>query len=225
MLWKLQCAMQCALLPKQLFLQSFIAMNHGSGSRPLASVILSILDPHQDSSQRSCYCPVCGDPEALVLYDWALLQQFIDRLDVGVGQLRAPNLGPGGSWVGEPTIVRGQLWQATQVRGQSQFCSVLRYQHVPRQPPRPRKSPWPLVETWTTDIDTDPCGCRATDPGEVMDSSTVPGSHHGLRGQGKLITSGCSSLPSDLQWFLSSLCTYHFCFSFSDTSPPLMKSS
>ena len=41
------------------------------------------------------------DPAALDLQDWSLhtLQQFIDRVDVGVGQLKALNLGLGGSWV------------------------------------------------------------------------------------------------------------------------------
>lgn len=33
-------------------------MSHWSGSRPPASVTLSILDPHRDSSRISCCCPV-----------------------------------------------------------------------------------------------------------------------------------------------------------------------
>ena len=40
------------------FLQMFIAVSHLSGSRPLASATLSILNPHWDSSQISCCCPV-----------------------------------------------------------------------------------------------------------------------------------------------------------------------
>lgn len=40
-----------------------------------------------------------GDPTALDLKDWPLhlLQQFIDRVDVRVGQLRPLDLGLGGS--------------------------------------------------------------------------------------------------------------------------------
>lgn len=36
----------------------FIAVNHWSGPKPLASTNLSILDPHQDSSRISCCCYV-----------------------------------------------------------------------------------------------------------------------------------------------------------------------
>ena len=52
------CHRVYTLLPKQLYLQMFIAMSHWSGSRPLDSATLSILDPHQDSSWISCCCPV-----------------------------------------------------------------------------------------------------------------------------------------------------------------------
>jgi hypothetical protein len=40
-----------------------------------------------------------GDPVALVLQDWLLdmLQQFINVVDVGVGQLKAMDLGLSGS--------------------------------------------------------------------------------------------------------------------------------
>ena len=40
-----------------------------------------------------------GDPAALDLQDWPLseLQQFIDGVDVGVGQFKALGLGVGGS--------------------------------------------------------------------------------------------------------------------------------
>ena len=41
-----------------LCLQIIIAMTHQSGTRPLASATLSILDPHWGSSQLSCCCPV-----------------------------------------------------------------------------------------------------------------------------------------------------------------------
>lgn len=47
----LQCVAQYTLLLKQLFLQMFIIMSHWSGSKPLASPILLILDPDWDSSQ------------------------------------------------------------------------------------------------------------------------------------------------------------------------------
>jgi hypothetical protein len=50
--WGLQCVMVCHtlynFLSKHLYLQIFIAMCHWSGLRPLASAILSILDPHGD---------------------------------------------------------------------------------------------------------------------------------------------------------------------------------
>ena len=47
------------------------------------------------------------DPVALHLQDQALqrLQQFIDGVDVGVGQLKAPDLGLSVSWVGQPSIL------------------------------------------------------------------------------------------------------------------------
>ena len=40
------------------YLQMSIAMSHWSGLRPLASAILSILDPHWVSSQILCCCSV-----------------------------------------------------------------------------------------------------------------------------------------------------------------------
>jgi hypothetical protein len=49
---------QYTLLPKELFMQMFVAMRHWSSLRSLASAILSILDPYWDSSQISCCCPV-----------------------------------------------------------------------------------------------------------------------------------------------------------------------
>ena len=52
-LWKLRCVTACHTvytpLPKQIDLQMFIAVNHWSHVRPLASATLSILDPHWDS--------------------------------------------------------------------------------------------------------------------------------------------------------------------------------
>lgn len=64
-----QCVPQYIPLSTHLHLQMFIAMSHWSGSRPLASVTLSILDPHQGSSHiESPPVVLChGDLEALGL--------------------------------------------------------------------------------------------------------------------------------------------------------------
>jgi hypothetical protein len=41
---------------------------------------------------------------------------------------------------------------------------------------------WPLVVTWTMDIDNDPCCCRAKDPDMTLyGRQQRPGHHHGLR--------------------------------------------
>lgn len=40
------------------FFAVFIAVSHWSGSKPLASAILSVLDPLWDASQISCCCPM-----------------------------------------------------------------------------------------------------------------------------------------------------------------------
>lgn len=53
--WKLLCH-TVYHLPKQISVQMFIAVSHWSGSRRLVSATL-ILDPHQDSFQKSCSCP------------------------------------------------------------------------------------------------------------------------------------------------------------------------
>ena len=77
-------------------MQMFIAMSHWSVSRPLASATPSVLDPHWDSCQISCWCTVLRDLKALGLQGQPfMLQQFIDRADVGVGQLKALDL----AWV------------------------------------------------------------------------------------------------------------------------------
>jgi hypothetical protein len=52
-----QCAPHYTLLSTLLCLQMSIAMTPWSGTRPLASATLSILEPHWDSSQRSCCLP------------------------------------------------------------------------------------------------------------------------------------------------------------------------
>ena len=46
----------------------------------------------------------CRDPEAVVLHDslFHVLQKLIDAVDVGMGQLKALDLGLGDSWVGQP---------------------------------------------------------------------------------------------------------------------------
>lgn len=77
----------------------FIAMNHWSGSRPLASAALSILEPFWDSLDI-----LLLPPAALGLQDRSLhvFQQFIDGVDVGVGFLIALVLGLGDIWVGQP---------------------------------------------------------------------------------------------------------------------------
>jgi hypothetical protein len=41
-----------------LYLQMFSAMSHWSGPRPSASATPSTLDPHEDSCQTPCCCPV-----------------------------------------------------------------------------------------------------------------------------------------------------------------------
>jgi hypothetical protein len=88
------------LLPKQLYLQMFIAMNHWSGLRPLSSATLSILDPPKDSSPISCLLPCVI--ESLKFWfcrtsPFYAHQQFIDKVDVGVDQLKALDLSLGGS--------------------------------------------------------------------------------------------------------------------------------
>ena len=49
---------QCVSLSTHPHLQRSIAMSHWSGSRPLASVTPSVLDPYGNSSQISCCCSV-----------------------------------------------------------------------------------------------------------------------------------------------------------------------
>lgn len=87
-------------LPKHLYLQRFIAVNHWSGSRPLVSTIAPILNPPWDYSWISC-CRVSWRSAALALQDQPLhkIQQFIDRVNVWLGQLKALNLSLGGSQV------------------------------------------------------------------------------------------------------------------------------
>ena len=84
---KLWCVTQYILLPKQLYLQMFIALSHWSGSRALASAIVSILDPHWTSvSYPASLCH--RDFAGLVLQNQPLhmLQQFTDGVVVGMDQ-------------------------------------------------------------------------------------------------------------------------------------------
>lgn len=69
--------------------ETLIVMSCWSGSRPLLLATLSILAPHQDSSQISYYLLYHGDPAALPLQLQSLhsLSQFVDGGDIGVGQL------------------------------------------------------------------------------------------------------------------------------------------
>jgi hypothetical protein len=82
-----QCVIQHTLLSTHLYLQMFIAMSHLSGSRPLASAMLSILDPHWKSSWIFRVALCHGDPTPLGLQKWPLhaLYQFIDGIDAGLG--------------------------------------------------------------------------------------------------------------------------------------------
>jgi hypothetical protein len=75
-----------------------------SDSRSLASKTPSMLDPHQDSSWLSCYCPVSWRSAALEQQDWKpfhVSQLFTDDGDLGVDQFRALDLGPSGCWAGQ----------------------------------------------------------------------------------------------------------------------------
>lgn len=83
----------------------FISVSYCSGFRPLAHATLSILDLHRtplgDPVVDFCH----GDPVTLDLHDQPLymLQQFTDRVDVGVDQLQNLYLGLADSLVGHLT--------------------------------------------------------------------------------------------------------------------------
>ena len=73
----------------------------------------SILNPHQDASQLSCCCPVSSRaPATLYQQDQSfhMPQQFTDDVDFGVGQLKAPVLGLGGIWAGQPATSPSSGW-------------------------------------------------------------------------------------------------------------------
>lgn len=56
--WRLQCVPEYTLWSTLLCLQVFIAVTPWSGTRPLASAALSVLEPHWDSSRIFCCYPV-----------------------------------------------------------------------------------------------------------------------------------------------------------------------
>lgn len=75
----------------------FIQTPQQSGSSSLASVRLSILDPHQAFFCLSCFCTVSWRPEALDHQDrpFHASQSFPDDIYFGVGLLRVLDLGLG----------------------------------------------------------------------------------------------------------------------------------
>lgn len=91
--------------------------------------------------------------------------------------------------------------------GRGQLCTALKNQHGPRWRPKPETSAWPLVVTWVIDTDTDAHCCKATDK-RGPQGHYGSGPHHGLRRQCWLLTSGCSSSPSRLQFRLSAMCEH-----------------
>lgn len=78
----------------------FIVVSCWPGSRPLASGSLSIMDPHcifswVFLSRKSC-CYGSPGPQSQSLH---ILQQVIDGIDAEEDQLKALEMGLGGSWV------------------------------------------------------------------------------------------------------------------------------
>lgn len=69
-------------------------MNLWSVLRPLDSATPSIHYSHWDSFLNTFVALGYGDAAALDLQDWSfqVLQQFIDEVDLGVGQLKALGL-------------------------------------------------------------------------------------------------------------------------------------
>ena len=79
-------------------------MSYRSDSRALASTTPFILSLTGTPLGYPVLAPCHGDPAALDLQACPLhmLQQFIDKVDVGMDQLITWVLGLGGSWVGQP---------------------------------------------------------------------------------------------------------------------------
>lgn len=78
-------------------------MSHWSGSGPLASA--TILYFHRAASQMCCRCPVSGRSCSFGSAGLApsLTPAVTDGVGVGVGWLKALDLGLGSSWAGQPT--------------------------------------------------------------------------------------------------------------------------
>jgi hypothetical protein len=86
----------------------FTAVSHWSGSRPLASATLSILDPHWDSSRYPVVALFHRDPAVLDMWyhqTLHMLHQFIDGVDVGV----IINSNP---WIGTSVVAELISWPA-----------------------------------------------------------------------------------------------------------------
>lgn len=90
--WSATVCLTYTLLAIFLCLQMLIAMTFWYGKRPLASATLLILEFHWISSLISCCCPPCVIE---ILWLWICkagplypLQQFIDRVGVGMGQCK-----------------------------------------------------------------------------------------------------------------------------------------
>jgi hypothetical protein len=187
------CHSQCVTY-HPTFLPVLTAVSHWSGSRTLASVPQSRLDPHRDSSQIACCCPVSwrscsfgsaelGPSHTLAAHRW-------------VGQLKALDLGLGGT---ELTSLSALL--CCPGEGWSQLSCVPEVGSAQLTPwtsawPQAAASTWPLVVTWATDIDTERHCSRATNRAV---SGTGPDLATHLR-----LMSGCCSLLWHLQFCLSS---------------------
>ena len=70
----------------------FLEMSYWIVLRPLTLITLSVLDPHMDYSQIYCYCPINLQDQP-----FHMLQQLIDRVDVGMGQIKVQGLGLAGN--------------------------------------------------------------------------------------------------------------------------------
>jgi len=96
-----------------------ISMRLWSSSRLLASATPSVLDPHWDSSQLACCCPVSWKPCCSGSHNH-MLQQLKDEADLGMGQLKALDLSLGGSWDGYLPVLlyprhQGELSRTAQI--------------------------------------------------------------------------------------------------------------
>lgn len=94
-------------IPFSLYLQVFIAVSHWSGSMPLASAIPSYWALTGTPLGYPAVSLCRGDPAALDLQDRPLhtLQQLIDGVNVGMGQLIALLPGMGGSWIDQLSLI------------------------------------------------------------------------------------------------------------------------